>query len=266
VDANAAALVERNEAEFLLSLGRAGGGEEREDAGVHWSIGGSPIGYHNCVIRANLDADEADGVIVASQEAMRRHGVPGSWHVWPSMCPNDLVERLKAHGFDSGPEPGMAADLSSVPDAASPDGFVVERVRDASDLARYEAVLASGFGEGPPEARWTCEMYARIGLGDNVPWRHFVGALGGISVACGSLFFTGDAAGLYFMCTSPDHRGRGLGTAMTRAVMVAAREEGFSTAVLGSSPMGQRIYERLGFREVCNVIVCEWDPARDTGG
>jgi hypothetical protein len=30
--------------------------------------------------------------------------------------------------------------------------------------------------------------------------------------------------------------------------------------VLGSSPMGQRMYERLGFREVCALTVYEWSP------
>jgi hypothetical protein len=33
--------------------------------------------------------------------------------------------------------------------------------------------------------------------------------------------------------------------------------------VLGSSPMGQRVYERLGFRTVCDLHVYEWSPARD---
>ena len=44
--------VEDNEAEFLLVLGRAAGGDERDDEDVHWVIGGSPIGYHNAVVRA----------------------------------------------------------------------------------------------------------------------------------------------------------------------------------------------------------------------
>lgn len=39
----AARAVEDNEAEFLLALGRAGGGCERDDAEIMWVIGGSPI-------------------------------------------------------------------------------------------------------------------------------------------------------------------------------------------------------------------------------
>ena len=104
--------VEDNEAEFLLALGRAGGGRERDDAEITWVIGGSPIAYHNCVVRADLEPERADPAITESQNLMRTSGVAGSWHVGPSMRPTDLGTRLEAHGFEGGPEPGMAADLA----------------------------------------------------------------------------------------------------------------------------------------------------------
>lgn len=251
--------VEDNEAEFLLVLGRAGGGEERDDENVHWTIGGSPIGYHNAVVRARLSEHTADEVIVASQELMRSYGVPGSWHVGPSMRPDDLGDRLAALGFEGGPEPGMAADLDAMPDVDMPSDLRIERAASSSDLADYEAVLAGGFGEGPPEARWVREMYERIGLDDD-GWRHFVGRIDGAPVACATTFFTTDAAGLYFVCTSPDARQRGIGAAISHAALADARDGGRRVGVLGSSPMGQRVYERLGFREVCPVRVYEWTP------
>lgn len=205
-------------------------------------------------MRADLEADDADDAIVASQELMRRKGVPGSWHVGPSMRPDNLGKRLVAHGFDGGPEPGMAADLTRIPDIDRPHGLIVER----ADLDAYERVLASGFGEGPPEAAWVCEMYRR--LGDDPSWRHYVGRLDGEPVATATLFFAAGVAGIYFVCTTPELRGRGIGTAISRDVMLAARDLGYTTAVLGSSPIGQRIYERLGFRTVCAVRVYEWSP------
>src|SRR5687768_16617979 len=59
--------VEDNVAEFLLALGRAGGGRERDDAEITWVIGGSPIAYHNCVVRADLEPERADAAITESQ-------------------------------------------------------------------------------------------------------------------------------------------------------------------------------------------------------
>src|SRR5215216_4414109 len=108
--------VEENGAEFLLALGRAGGGEERAEPQIQWTIGGSPIDYHNAVVRADLAPERADQAIAESIEQMRAHGVPGTWHVGPSMRPADLGARLIAHGFTyAGDDIGMAADLSALP-------------------------------------------------------------------------------------------------------------------------------------------------------
>jgi hypothetical protein len=51
MSARAADLIETNFVEFLLSMGRAGGAVERLDDEIAWTIGGSPIGYHNAVVR-----------------------------------------------------------------------------------------------------------------------------------------------------------------------------------------------------------------------
>jgi len=46
--------LEENGAEFLMEMGRAGGGDERNHDGVQWIVGGSPLDYHNAVVRADL--------------------------------------------------------------------------------------------------------------------------------------------------------------------------------------------------------------------
>jgi len=58
--------IEENTIESLLALGRAGGGEERDDPRIHWIIGGSPLAYHNGVVRANLSAADPDEAIATS--------------------------------------------------------------------------------------------------------------------------------------------------------------------------------------------------------
>lgn len=252
--------IEANHVDFLLAMGRAGGGEERRDGRVHWIIGGSPVGYHNCVVRADLAPDEADAAIISSRDLMRQKGVPGSWHVGTSMRPDDLGERLRSHGFRGAPEPGMAAGLSDIPDTGPVAGLTIERVTTEPGLDAYEGVLAAGFGEGPVEAAWVRAMFGRIGLTDDNPWRHYLARLGSEPVATATLFLAAGVAGLYFVCTAPGLRGRGIGAATSRAAMIAARDLGFATAVLGSSPMGHRIYQGLGFRDLCSVDVYEWTP------
>ena len=73
--------VEGDGAEFLLTLGRAAGAEERDDGRVRWVIGNCPIDYHNyqnAVVAADPSPEEAASVIEASLDRMRTLGVPGS--------------------------------------------------------------------------------------------------------------------------------------------------------------------------------------------
>ena len=252
--------IEENGAGFLLVLGRAAGAEQRDDGRVRWTIGNSPIDYHNCVVFADLAREEADGEIEASLDRMQAHGVPGSWHVGPSMRPSDLGERLVAHGFEyGGDDIGMAVDLSELPEEMpAPEGFGIERVRDEAGLAAWIEALGLGFGEGPVEAEWAGEMYRRLGF--EGPWRHYVGVLGGEPVATATSYFGAGVAGIYFVCTVERARGRGIGAAITLAALREARDVGHEVGVLGSSEMGYPVYRRLGFEEYCRIGLYEWHP------
>lgn len=257
-DASLARAVERNSAEMLLRLGDAGGGSRRDDD-VTWTIGGSPIDYHNAVVAAELDERTADAAILASRGVLRRSGLPGSWHVGPSMRPVDLPERLTRAGFEpDGEEPGMAVALADpIPEPAR--GIEIETVRDASALGTWVTALGRGFGEGPREAEWVGAMFDRIGL-DHPAWRHLLARRDGRVVATATVLFAADVAGIYFVSTVPDARRQGIGAEITRAAMRIARTEGMRHAVLTSSAMGRPVYERIGFREVCTIRLHTWRP------
>jgi GNAT superfamily N-acetyltransferase len=253
-------LIEENGAQFLMTLGRAAGAEERDDGRVRWAIGNSPIDYHNCVVHAALTQNEADREIEASLQRMREHEVPGSWHVGPSMRPPDLGRRLIAHGFEyGGDDIGMAVDLSALPhEVPVPDDFVIERVRDEAGLAAWVEALGSGFGEGPVEAEWVGEMYRRLGF--EGPWRHYLGRVDEEPVATATSFFGAGVAGIYFVCTVERARRRGIGARITLAALSEARDLGYSVGVLGSSEMGYPVYRWLGFEEYCRIGLYEWRP------
>jgi GNAT superfamily N-acetyltransferase len=252
--------IEENGEEFLVTLGRAAGAEERDNGRVRWVIGDIPIDYHNCVVRADLSPEEADGVILESLERFRAHGTPGSWHVGPSMRPTDIGERLLAHGFSyGGDDIGMAVELSALRESSpAPDGLVIEQVRDEESLAEWKDTLAQGFGEGPAEAEWVGEMYRRLGLGDDRPWRHYLGRLRGEPVATSTLFLGAGVAGIYFVFTIEQARRQGIGAALTLAPLRAAREIGYRVGILGSSEMGYPVYRKLGFQEYCRIGIYEW--------
>jgi hypothetical protein len=67
-------------------------------------------------------------------------------------------------------------------------------------------------------------------------------------VATGLGFRTGDTIGVYDRprgCPAP-----GLGAAMTERIAADGAADGCMVAVIQSSPMGQQVYERLGYRMV----------------
>ncbi|MDX6262518.1 MAG: hypothetical protein QOH84_4206 [Kribbellaceae bacterium] len=256
-DAELIQAIEENAAELLLAMGAAGGGRQRVDGGVRWSLGGSPLDYHNAVVGCAVDGgDAADRVIAGSLAELKDLGVPGCWHVGPSMRPADLVERLVAGGFShGGSEPGMALRLSELGEA-SVDGLRVERLTAADELRVWAATLGQGFGEGVKEAEWVASVYRRLGVAD--PWRHYVGYLGGEPVATATVFLAAGVAGLYFVMTVPEVRRRGIGAAITAAVLRDARDSGLEYAVLGASSAGRSVYAGLGFRELCAIDLYEW--------
>jgi GNAT superfamily N-acetyltransferase len=253
------AAIEQNQSEFLLALGRAGGGEERDDGRLQWTIGGSPIDYHNCVVRADLTPETADAAIEESIAAMDAHQVSGTWHVGPSMRPDDLSRRLLDHGFtDAGTEPGMAIDLDTLGEAPpSPADLTITMVARDEDLETWTETLARGFGEAPREGLWVGEMYRRIGLDEPSPMRHFLGRLTGQPVVTATAFYGADVVGLYFAFTVPEARRRGVGAAITYAAISTAQREGYRIAVLCSSDMGTSVYRRLGFAELCSFRLFE---------
>ncbi|MFC7621282.1 GNAT family N-acetyltransferase [Microlunatus sp. GCM10028923] len=260
---DASAAIEANLDAFLFALGRAGGAEERSDPTVRWTIGGSPIDYHNAVTRARLPADEVDAVIEEMINTCRRHRVPGSWHVGPSMRPTDLGDRLRSHGLSpDGAEPGMALDLSRFDHAPVPAGVEVRRVADRNDLDAWVRTLGAGFGEGPREAAWVGRMYARLGYESPEPWRHYLARSDGRPVGTASLFTAAGVVGVYFVSTHPDVRGRGIGSAVTAAALRDVTGLGYRTAVLNASKAGHPVYRRLGFHDHCTFHSYTFDPRR----
>ncbi len=253
--------IEENAANLLLAMGRAGGGEEYQDDVIHWTIGGSPVDYHNAVVHADLTQTASPNEVIQNiVEKLQAHNVPGSWHVGPSMQPANLGELLVQHAFEyGGSEPGMAVDLQALNENISyPPELQFERVNDADKLKIWVQTLAQGFGEGEREANWVGEVYAKIGLTPDSGFHHLLAWLDGETLATTTLFLNGETAGIYFVMTVPQARRKGIGAAITLAALKEARTLGYHVGVLGASEAGYPVYERLGFKTFCQIGIYEY--------
>ena len=57
-------------------------------------------------------------------------------------------------------------------------------------------------------------------------------------------------AGVHGVMVLPEARGTGLGRALTLLALRAAKDTGYEVAVLGSSPMAERLYASIGFEKM----------------
>ncbi len=133
--------------------------------------------------------------------------------------------------------------------AAIPEGLAIETIRDEAGLKAWVDVWLGG---APAEIRpGMFEVLRQRGLGDDLPWRFFLGRLDGEPAATSELFIGEGVAGVQHVVTLPEQRRRGIGRAMTLHVLRDAQAMGYRVAVLTASPDGIGIYRRLGFREYC---------------
>jgi ribosomal protein S18 acetylase RimI-like enzyme len=77
---------------------------------------------------------------------------------------------------------------------------------------------------------------------------------GGATVATGLAHDRDGDCGIFNISTLPSARRRGHATAVTAALLHAARERGCVTASLQATPMAERLYARLGFRRLGRIL------------
>lgn len=141
-------------------------------------------------------------------------------------------------------------DTSSLDEAAGYLGMADDEVIDLVEQGRLYAETVGDWvrvwtGNNAPGP--LTDALASTGLGPARPVYHLVVRVQDEPVACAAAVLHRDALAVEHVVTLPEQRGRGLGTAVTRAVMELGRARGCTTAVLTSSPDGSGIYCRLGF-------------------
>ena len=248
--------IEANFAEEMATFGRyLPGAELHEEAEMRWLYTGLPTPAFNAVLHTHITSDDIDAKIDSVITYYKARHVPFSWATGPTTLPTNLARYLKARGFTHVRDgTGMAADLQVLPEeVATPPNFRVEEVYDLDMLKAYTATSMKGFGSSEEFIRVYRDTYHAIGLGENLPWHHFIGWLNDEPVAVSSLLLHAGVAGVYGIATIPEARRRGVGAAMTLAPLREARRRGYRVGVLSPSEMGLGVYQRLGFRTYCTM-------------
>lgn len=248
-DEQLAHAVEANGIDCCLAWTAWSGMERHEEEHFTWTMTDVPFPFFNNVFWPNIPPDLVDEEVTRIVTTARERQVPMFWWTGPATQPSDLGDHLLDKGFVHGfAAPAMAVELANMVEPLTPPAeFSAAEVNDERSLRDWCDVMAPVY-EFPEFARepWY-EMLLAVGLGTDRPLRHFVGYCDGEPVASASLYLGRGVAGVSSVATREDVRGQGIGTAITMATLREAEKLGYQYGTLFASPMGQPIYERLGF-------------------
>ncbi len=207
----------------------------------------------------HLTPETADDAIVETIAWFQARKAPFFfWWLDPSAAPQDLAERLIAHGlvpWDTH-APGMAAPLADLRYellAQVPPGFEITRVQTEIDLLDFKQAFVAGLEV--PEWAGQAWVDATLAVGiEHTPWRCYVGRIHGTPVASNMLFKGAGVASVFGVGTHPDFRRQGIGAAITLLPLQDARDQGYQYGVLFGTELGVPVYRRLGFHDVPSTI------------
>jgi ribosomal protein S18 acetylase RimI-like enzyme len=236
------------------SLEGAGGVVSADEGDVAWGMTPMPIGAFNRVVRIRLAGDQADARIPEVADRYTATGVPGSWWIDPQSTPSDLGERLQRLGFVSEAVPAMRIEAADVPELTLPAGVTLSWATDPGALRSAMRLVAAGFGLPDELADRMADLMVSA-AGPGTPLRTVVARLDDKPVASAQGIHIGHAVGIYNVATLDEARGRGIGAAVTVAVLRDAMARGAGFGVLESSDLGHSVYARIGFRDVATFQV-----------
>jgi ribosomal protein S18 acetylase RimI-like enzyme len=238
-----------NYAEAMRELTRRAGGTVLDDDGLLLYAGPHPL-----PVLQNGAMRTADGLGAAATLeraaaffAPRRRGYSLTVRAHADADLREAAERAGLAPF--GDPPGMVLDRR-LPDAAPPPGVTLARVTTAGDAAAFADVQGRAYATYgmPPDV-----TPLALGRLDVVHAPHivtFLARMDGMPAAGAMVIVTHGVAGIYWVGTTPEARGRGLAELVTRAAGNAGFDLGARLAALQASVMGEPVYRRMGYVEV----------------
>lgn len=210
------------------------------------------VPWVNGVLCRTLNNDADIERVLAEAPYFRSKSQPG-FNCW---LPSDLVvqawkPRFEAYGFHyDANTPGMAIALDTLKPLHSYSPEVqIELVTTTEQLRLWTHIFVKGFQIPPSMEDSLFAMVNQLDL--DWPNRSYIGYLHGEPVATSNVFLGAGVAGIQYVATCEDARGKGIGAAMTVAPLHDARQFGYRIGILQSSEMGQKVYERIGFAHIC---------------
>jgi ribosomal protein S18 acetylase RimI-like enzyme len=260
-------LSDLNYAESLRELARRGGGEVHDRDGVLCYASAHPFpALQDGVMRThgNVAADE---VLAMARDFFGRRA-RGFSVLIRAHKDEDLRAAARAGGLhELGNAPGMVLD-HRLADAEAPAGVTLRRVEGAEDLAAFGKLMGVAYESLGLPRDVAPGQFRRLEMVHAPHIVTFLACVGDKPSAGAMTIVTHGVAGIYWVGTHPDARGRGLAELCTRAAGNAGFDLGARIAALQASVMGEPVYRRMGYFEVTRYpFLAQFEkPAKPSDG
>ena len=218
---------------------------------------GIPHPLCNMIIPGDQTEEAFIALLEDSEKWNREHSMPMALVLFPSVGlagRPELATQRNWIPLDN--MPGMWMKLPS--DFETGELAPGVSVRLADDVEALEAV-SNILAEGYPLPLAASEFFMKgihfAGEADQGCLANVIATFEGQPAACSSVCVRDGVAGIYCVATLERFRGRGLGTAVTRAAMKQGQILGATHALLHATAMGAPIYTKIGFSEECRILV-----------
>lgn len=253
--------IRENWKQYHYFLGRAPSVELSIGRHLTWLVTNMPDHFLNLVICTSLPERGIGELIDEALKHFRAINIRKlSWIAEQGVPADRLKECLTARGltFSDSFAVEMAIDLTGLSDPMDfPDGLKIYQVESDEMLRQWIRVASVGFGVPPESAEVWFDFFNYAAC--RTPFQTFLAFQNNEPVATSQLCFAAGVAGIYNVTTLPKARGRGIGSAMVMAPLLAARKHGYQVGILQASKMGYPVYQRLGFQDFGKLGVFTWE-------
>jgi GNAT superfamily N-acetyltransferase len=214
--------------------------------------------FNAAVSRQPPAANETEHIHETIQFFRSKGRASFSWWLAPGLEESDWRDQLEAHGFrfETGP-PGMAVDLKTIPEwVPVPEGYQIQQIENTEGMQIWLKTFLRGYDFSSDwEAPSLDFMLATLSDPNGMSYLAFVHDQ---PVAVSTVLYRAGVAGIFSVATLQEWRGKGLGAAVTLQPLLDARAKSYRVGTLQSSDMGYKVYQRLGFKEVCRMNHYDW--------
>ena len=186
--------------------------------------------YNNALLDVGLDLEARESAIAALEEEYVESGVD-RYAAWVHEGDTEMRADLEARRY-------VVTETTRAMGLSLADLDMPRPELDVTAAGWSEYVTLLGLGED-------FQQYA-----DPAAYVVRVARLDGEVAAVAMAYDHEGDCGIYNVTTLDHARRRGLGTAMTALLLHEARDRGCTTASLQSTPMAERVYARVGFRDL----------------